>query len=1128
MREIEKLSRPTVFGLTSLISTIITMSLALVFCAVVSLIGTRSAFGQMTTGTIMGSVTDSSGGSIPGARVTVTNTGTGISRSFVTGADGRYVIPSLIPGAYSVSAEKQGFKSITSAGIVLQVDQTARIDLTLQVGAVTQRVAVQTQAPLLQTETSSEGTVITGSKIVSMPLNLREFASLVNLTPGATAQGMGSNLGDSYSGDNPQAIDASTVNGIESDGNNWTIDGISDNEVFFSVLTVNPSLDGIQEFKVDDNNYSAEFGRAGGAQVDIVIKSGTNQFHGDAFEFFRSSGLEANDFFSNASGLPIAGYHQNQFGANIGGPIAKNNTFFFVDYEGLRTSQVGTSLTTIPTAGQLAGDFSEAGNPVIYDPFSLNSAGQPQPFPGNIIPSSLINPASAKIFALFPAPNVVAPVGQANFIGRADTTHQIDEGDVKIDHMFTSKDHIWGRVSLLRTTLAEPSILGTVLGVGGCCTGITAYTLNQNDEISETHIFSPTTLNEFRVGFNRINTNWYNLAEGLSTSNQVGIPGINNFCSFCGGLPTFGVTEMTGFGDSEYAPTIRHDNTFEWVDNMTFIRGKHTLKVGADIQRLQADLYQTDNSMGSFCFNPDNTSLDGAAGTGDGIAGFLLGYPEAEGRAALTDFPSNRLTQLFFFGQDDYQVKKNLTLNLGLRWEYYGPDTDAWNNTANFNITTGNIQLACIAISCSAAVKPFYGDWAPRLGFAYSMGQSRKTVLRGGFGVAYFYPGYGESGIGTLNDNYPFVIGQAYTPANIFKVTPGDPVLSNGLPAPAKPQERPNAPSGNLIPNGGGAGGEFSSVFYMPDDLHMPNILQYSLDLQRQLTPNLMLSIEYFGNHAGDLSVEPPLNYPAPGVVTATGLTLQEARPYYDVDPLLAGIAERELTAWSYYNSLQVELQQRTSFGLSFLASYTWDHDLGKGEDYTNPQCFMCQESTLDQPAQIFSLSYTYQLPFGHGEHFGSSWNKWTNVFLGGWEWSGITSFNTGLPYSVSEPSSLDNGNGDMPNRICNGTVSNPTIGEWFSPGCFVDTALNVFGNAGYDFLYGPKFEDWDMALMKNVHVSESKYFQFRTEFYNTFNEVNFGTPNSDICVGCGAGTITSYGYNYTPRLVQFALKFYY
>jgi hypothetical protein len=1087
-----------------------------------------SALGQMTTGTILGSVTDPSGASIPRARVTVTNTGTGISRSFVTRADGRYVIPYLIPGAYSVSAEKQGFKTITQTGITLQVDQTARIDLTLQVGAVTQRVAVSTQAPVLQTQTSGEGTVITGSKMVSMPLNLREFADLVNLTPGTTVNSVGpGDLASSFSGDNPQAIDSSSANGIESDANNWTIDGISDNEQQFSILSVSPSLDAIQEFNVGNNNYSAEFGLAGGAEVQIVIKSGTNQFHGDAFEFFRSSGLEANNFFSNASGLAIAPYHQNQFGANIGGPIKKDRTFFFVDYEGLRTIQGQTGLSTIPTTAQRNGDFSEAGNPVIYDPFSLNSAGQPQPFSGNVIPSSLINPAAAKTMALFPAPNVSAPVGQANYIGIADLTHQIDEGDVKIDHTLTSKDHLVGRVSILRTTLTNPSYLGPVLE--GSPDGITAYTLNQNDEISETHIFSPTTLNEFRVGLNRVNTNWYSLAEGLDTSNQVGIPGINNFCSTCGGLPTIQITGYSSFGDALYAPTIRHGNTFEYVDNVTFIRGKHTLKVGADIQRIQGDLYQTDNSMGEFCFNADNTSLAGGAGTGSGLAGFLLGYPDFVGRASLTDTPSQRDTQLFFFGQDDYQVKQSLTLNLGLRWDYFAPPTDAWNNMANFNLATGNIQLACIAISCSAAIQAHYDYGDPRVGFAYSIGRSRKTVLRGGFGVSRWYPGYGGY-FGTLNDNYPFVIGQGYSPANFFKVTPGDPVLSNGLPAPAKPQERPDAPPGNLIPTGGATAGAFSSVFYMPDDLTLPYVAQWSLDLQRELTPNLMLSIEYSANRANNLLINDlPGNYPAPGVVTATGLTLQEARPYYSVDPGMAGYTERIDTANSIYNSLQVELQKRTSFGLSFLASYTWEHDLGEGQNWVNPESYMSQESTISGvPAQTFVLSYTYQLPFGQGEHFGAGWNRWTNAVLGDWQLSGIATYFTGLPYNPTETSTLDNGNGDAPNRICNGVVSNPAIQEWFNPGCFATTGLNQFGNSGYDMLYGPSFADWDMALMKNIHVSESKYFQFRAEFYNAFNEVDFGLPTTLVCTGCGTGTITDMASTYNPRLVQFGLKFYY
>lgn len=738
------------------------------------------AFSQMTTGTILGTVVDTSGAAIPGAKVTVTNSGTGISKTFVTKDDGSYIIPYLIPGTYSITAEKQGFTTVIKTGIVLQVDQKARVDLPLQVGSVKQTVTVKTHAPLVQTESSEQGQVVSSQTIVSMPLNLRQFASLVNLNTGAVP---GTGIGASFGPDNPQATDSSDINGLQDDANNFTIDGISDNEAFFSILTVSPSVDAIQEFKVANNNYSAEFGRAGGANVQIAIKSGTNKFHGDAFEFIRNSGLEANDFFSNRSGAPIPPYRQNQFGANFGGPIKKDNTFFFVDYEGLRTRLGQTGFSVIPTLAQRVGDFSAPGNAAIYNPFNLNPAtGQPAPFANNVIPQSMINPAAAKTMALFPAPNIVAPLGQPNYFAQSDLSHDTDEGDVRVDHRFSDKDQFFARYSLLRTTYLNPPFLGTVLGGGPGLTA-NAYTRNQNVALSETHTINPSTLNEFRFGVNRVNTNWYPFDQNLQTSNQVGIPGINTFCGLCGGLPTINIAGFSTFGHTPFAPTLRHDTTFEYVDNVTFIRGKHTIKVGADIQRIQADLFQTANPIGEFDFNQLNTSSVGASGTGSGLAGFLLGYPDFAGRAALKDFPSNRDIQAFFFGQDDYRVNQRLTLNLGVRWEYYSPVTDAWNNVANFNLTTGNIQLACIAISCSAGIQPDLDDWAPRFGFAYSLDQSRKTVLRGGYGISYFEPGYGGN-IGTLSDNFPLVQGQGFTPANFFAISPGDPILTNGLPSP--------------------------------------------------------------------------------------------------------------------------------------------------------------------------------------------------------------------------------------------------------------------------------------------------------------------------------------------------------
>lgn len=1095
------------------------------FCLVLML-GLSTATAQMTTGTILGTATDASGAAIPEATITVENIGTGISRTVRADNMGAYVVPYLIPGTYSVTAGKQGFQTIIKTGIVLAVDEKAQVDITLPVGAVTQQVTVKTLAPLLKTQSSEGGQVINAHTIVSMPLNLRQFAQLVNLTTGTTPDG---GQGGNFSPDNPQAINSSSVNGIQVDANNWTIDGISDNEAFFSILTVSPSIDAIQEFKVANNNYAAEFGRAGGANVQIAIKSGTNQFHGDAFEFFRSSGLEANDFFSNQSGLPIAPYHQNQFGANVGGPIIKDRTFFFVDYDGLRTSQGQTGLETIPTMAERGGDFSSSGEPVIYNPFNVNPAtGQPEAFPNNMIPQTMINSAAAKIMALFPTPNVTAPVGQPNYIARSTLTHDIDEGDIRIDHRLSDKDQIMGRYSMLRTTYLNPPFLGAAVG-GGPGLSATAYTRNQNAVISETHAFNPTTLNELRVGINRVNTNWYGLDTNSQTSNQVGIPGINNFCGICGGLPSINISGYSSFGHTPFAPTLRHDTTFEYVDNVTFIRGKHTIKVGADIQRIQANLYQTANSVGEFDFNQQNTSLAGASGTGSGLAGFLLGYADFAGRAGLNDFPSNRATQAFFFGQDDFRATRDLTLNLGLRWEYYGPVTDAWGNLSNFNLKTGNIQVACVAISCSGGVQPDYRTWAPRVGFAYSMGHNSKTVLRGGFGISYFYPGSGGADFGTLNDNFPYVQGQGFAPANFFTIAPGDPSLNTGLPALPPLQQRPGAPAGNLIPTGGATAGAFSSVFYMPSNLGMSDVYQWSLDLQRQISPNLMLSVAYVGDRANYLYLSLPGNYPEPGVVTSTGLSLQQARPYYSLDPGLVGFTKRILGGNSIYNSLQVKLEKRTSYGLSFLASYTWEHDLGRGENYVNPDMYMAQESNIGgEPPQRFVLSYTYDLPFGQGRHFGGSWNRGVNAAVGGWELSGVATYMSGLPFSPSVTSTLDNGNGDMPNRVCDGALSNPTIQAWFNTSCFTTPGINQFGNSGFNILYGPGFADWDMALMKNFHISESKYFQFRAEFYNAFNEVDFGQPSASVCTACGEGTITGLASGYNPRLVQFGLKLYY
>jgi hypothetical protein len=1077
-------------------------------------------FAQMNAGTILGTVVDASGGAVPGAKITITNTGTQISKTLQTDSTGSYSVPTLIPGNYEVAAEKAGFQTSLRSGIVLQIDQKARVDLTLQVGAVTQTVEVTGQAPLVQTSSSEQSEVITSQQMTNLPMNVRNFSQLVALNTGAVP-----NPGDSVGPDNPQGLSYMNVNGTDSGATNWQIDGITDNESFFSIITVDPSLDAIQEFKVTNNDYAAEFGRAGGANVMISIKSGTNAFHGDVFEFVRNSDLDASDFFTNEAHGKIPPFKQNQFGGNLGGPIKKDRTFFFADYEGYRSREGQSELEVLPSLLQRQGKFTEAGNPPIYNPYNLVS-GVPQPFANNTVPLSMQDPAAKNIVALIPAPNVVAPIGQPNFSSTIAVAHTTDNADARVDHRISDKDQMFVRYSILSTLLATPNFLGTVIG-GDPFLASLANTRDQNIAISEIHTFTPRTINEFRFGLNRVRTDWTGYDVNLKTSDQVGIPGINDFCGTCGGLARIGIAGFNTYGHTPYAPTYRHDTIFQWVDNATFIRGKHSFKVGADVRDQRADLFQTENPIGEFDFDQRFTSNLGASGTGSGFASFLLGTTETAGRAALTDFPSNRDYQMYFFGQDDWKVNEKLTVNMGVRWEYYSPGTDAHHNIANFDLASGDMLLGCIATSCSGGVVPDKKIWEPRLGIAYSPDHG-KTAIRTGFGESSYSPGWGGQ-LGTLNDNYPFVTGQALTPANVQMVTPGDPLLSGGLPALPPVLTRPGAPAGHIVPNGGGAGGANSSIFWQDPNLKMTGVYQWSFDIQRAIASNFLLDAAYVGNFVNHIFIGLPGNYPAVGVVTATGETITEARPYYKIDPLMAGFNMRLNAGHSMYHSFQLKLEKRTSYGLSFLVGYTNSKNIGDGISYADPTHYMNKAIIGYDTPQRLVTSYQYALPFGQKRHFGKDWNRATDAVLGGWNVTGITTFMGGFPFNPSITSTLDNGNGNVPDRICSGKVPNPTISRWFDWQCFVSPPKNVFGNMGYDILRGPGYRDWDVGLLKNFNFTESKYLQFRAEFYNLPNNVNFGSPNSSICGGtCGEGTITSIQSRSIARQIQFALKIYF
>jgi hypothetical protein len=1108
-----------------------------VFCTVILALGIAPlrVFAQMNTGTILGVISDPTGAAIPGASVTITNEGTQIAQKTVTDTSGNYTVPDLIPGVYSVTAEKEGFNRLTRSGITLEVDQKARVDVALQIGSVTQSVEVTGEAPLVQTESATQGQVVNSNQIVGLPLNVRNFAQLVAINVGSVP--CPSCLGGYVSGDNPQGISDTNINGIEADGNNWQIDGITDNEAFFSILSVNPSVDAIQEFKVSTNNYSAEFGRAGGGNVQIQIKSGTNQFHGVAFEFLRNSALDASDFFTNLSGGKIPPFRQNQFGANLGGPIIKDRTFFFGDYEGYRSRVGQTELQTIPDESQRVGDFSEAGTPTIYNPFTG------LPFPGNQINSTTcvspckISPAALAVMALFPAPNVVAPLGQANHEGSNSLAHDVDNFDTRVDHRISDKDNFFARYSFLYTTLLNPPFLGTTVG-GDPYLASTAKTRNQNVAISDIHSFSPRTLNEFRFGIDRVRTDWTSLDINLTTSDQVGIPGINSFCGFCGGLTHFNVTGLSDFGHTPYAPTFRHDTIFQWVDNVTFIRGRNTFKVGADIRDVRAALFQVDNPLGEFDFDPRFTAEPGSGGLtgGYGMATMLLGYPYYIDRQQNVTYPDARGTQDFFFGQDDIRVNEKLSLQVGARYEIYTAPTDSHHNQSNFDLTTGDMLLACVATSCQAGVKTDLGDWAPRLGIAYSPDHG-KTSIRTGAGVSYFSPGYGGQ-LGTLNDNFPFIQSQVYSASNPLVLNPAvDTTLDEGIGPLAPVTYRPGAPAGHVVPGGLVPSLNLVGVQYVPPDMRLTRVYQWSFDIQRSITPNFLIDAAYVGNAVNHFFNGISINYPAPGALTAADainptITLQQLRPYYSLDPNLAESGWSQHGGRTNYNALQVKLEKRLSKGLSVLTSYTYSHTLCRGCAYNDPNHFLADNETqgFDTPQRL-TVSYIYRLPFGHRQQYGSTWNKWADGALGGWEVSGITLYETGFPFTPGwASSSLDNGNGNQPNRTCNGKISNWTINEYYNWQCFSEAATNVFGNSGFNILRGPGQRNWDMSLMKNFPMGvESRYLQFRAEAFDLPNNTIFANPNATQCGGtCGEGTITSIATGTHPRQIQFALKLYF
>jgi hypothetical protein len=1113
--------------------------LELLLCLIVSLAPLSA---QTTAGSIVGTVTDPSGAVISGAAITVTNIGTNISVKATSDSAGSYVVTPLEVGHYSVSVEAPGFKKSVHSDITVNVQDRVRVDAALEVGAVTDTVEVAAQAPMLQTDTSYLGQVVESQRIVDLPLNGRYFSRLAVLTAGTAP---------TPNGARDEKTGGFSANGVRPYQNNYLLDGVDNNSLSEDLVSqqsfvIGPPPDAIAEFKVQTNSMSAEFGRSGGAVLNVTIKSGTNGLHGTFYEFLRNSALDAKNFFDSPTN-PIPPFKQNQFGFSTGGPVlipkvynGKNRTFFFFDYQGTRIRVPHTFLASVPAPAWRNGDFS--GFNQIFDPtttvVNANGTATRLPFANNQIPQSRINQVAQTLINLFPQPNVPGATSGAgvgnNYLTAPIEPDSVNQLDVRIDHKISDSDSIFGRFSWSNNFLTPPGAIPPPLDAASFSSG-NFLNKPRNVVVTETHIFTPRTVNELRLGYsrNRSERLQFNATKNLSA--QYGIPGIPFNSQNNGGLPTFSIDDLTSFGSSEYQPTVETQDVYHIVDSLSLIRGRHTIKIGAEIKpRVNFSILQPPVPRGFFEFSGNFTrDPNNISSTGLGTADFMLG---ALTNAQLGSFINTVFRQpgQFYYVQDDFKVNRKLTLNLGLRYEFVPHVIERYNAEASFNLDTNTLDIAKgrndplpanfytqINVNRNAPrslVPNQKHDFAPRVGFAYNLFD--KTVIRGGYGL--FFSSYeaGPLSIPNPGNNPPF-FEQANYPSQSY-LQPNATVnnLSQGLPLNAL-----------LLP-------ALPSLFALDPHFSNPYVQHWNFSVQQDLGWNTVWEVAYAGSEGTRLYEFRDANQPVPSSDPSSDPATRRPRPYTGY-----------LTLWcscssSHYHSLQTKLEKRLSNGLSFLTSYTFGKSideasqasLGFGADGGFRNNYYPQwekgPSGFDTKHR-FVDSFSYTLPIGQGKRFASGLHGFGEALLGGWELQGIQAAQTGTPATITASVSESNTAGEAgerPNRVVGVPLypANRGPNQWFNPAAFSAAAYGTYGNAGRNIVFTAGILSIDMSLFKDFKIREGVRLQFRSEFFNVLNHPNFASnalnTNFDQA---SAGQYTGTG-GLTSRQIQFALKLIY
>ena len=1057
---------------------------------------------------------------MPGATVTVTNTHTGFSRSVVTDTHGEYNAPSIPTGTYSVTAEITGFKKVSKTNVLVGVDQKVRIDVALEVGGMEEIVEIQAETPLLNTSSSDLGATIVEEQIKTLPLNGRNFVSLTRTVPGVLRGIPGANI-DGAGSLAWRASAAFSAMGQRPRDNNYMLDGVDNNETWLQTVVIFPSVDALDEFKLQTSTYSAEFGRSLGGVVNLQIKSGTNDFHGSVFEFLRNDQFDANNWFTNRAGRAKPAFKQNQFGATLGGPIIKDRTFFFADYQGLRINSGLSYLSTVPTLKMRAGDFSEI-NRVVYDP----TTGQP--FPGNVVPESRWDPAARNVMQqLYPEPNTagtVSATGQTinNYLINPELNRQDDQFDLKVDHRLSTNNRFFVRYSYQKTHRFLPATLehgdsGTTFGAGD------GNIKGQGIAFNDTHTFSPSLLNEFRFGWTSIKFLLTSLDYGENLAEKMGIPGIN-LNESTSAMTQLQFQNIRNLGANSNQPLITNQNDFQIFDNVTKIKGQHTFKLGGSVTFRSREILNADTIVGNFQFNNNLTSncagtVSGCTlipNTGFDVASFLLGYTTTKNRNLFdAETYTEKRPEWSIYLQDDYRVSSKLTLNLGLRYDVYVPWVEVNDLQSNFDETTGQFVVASDnAVLQGVPVGRYLqtyskGDLGPRFGFAYDVKGTGRTLVRGGVGVFWnFTPGGTSS---SKAQNPPFLQSTALTPSpNTTYST--NLRLSDGLPPP--PGVDPTRP----------ASGSTRSIFDI--DFRDAYTINWNFNIQQQFGTNYMVELAYAGARGRQYMLKGDPNE-APATVGVTNSNVN--RPYITLSPALRLIGQAQSTGELDYHGFLAKFQRRFANGFSFLNSYTFAKaiDLNSDNDGTVTQLNVYDYRGYNRGAAQYDVTHTlsssviYELPMGR--------SKW----YGGWQTSGILYWRTGLPFSVGQTQGVQStGTGNRPNLVGDPVLTDPTVDKWFNPAAYQPPAdvTGTFGNVGRDTLRGPGQFNIDMSLIKMTRFNRFN-LELRVEAFNILNHPQFQGPNATIG-NAAVGQITAMLQNpscalcgTTERNIQFAAK---